>query len=102
MNKIDTWNKYELHELFNDLEQAGKILSEIKGGYSGIFISAEQFYETLKEEIYDLKHQNVPDFSQICSWFAPTSTWDDFVGMEGNELANRILERANNWNRLSL
>ena len=96
MNKIEKWHKYKLFELFSDLEQAEKILAKIKGGYSGTFTSTEQFYRALKEEVYDLKHQNVPDFRQICLWFAPTSTWDDFVGMEGIELSNRIYESANN------
>ncbi len=99
MKKIDTLKKHELFELFDDLDQAGKILSEIKGGYSGVFDSAEQFYEVLKDEVYELKHQNSPDFKQICVWFAPTSVWDDFVGLEGMELANRIFERAYNWNK---
>jgi len=102
MNKFETWRKYELHELFYDLEQAEQMLSKIKGGHSGIFISAEQFHEALKDEIYDLKHQNVPDFGQICSWFAPTSVWDDFMGKEELELSNRIFDRADNWDKSNL
>ena len=102
MNKIEVWKKYELFELFNDLDTAQKILSEIQGGYSGKFISAEDFCKAFEEELDDLKHQNVPDFRQICIWFAPTSAWDDFVGFEGMKLANRILGRADRWNKTHL
>ena len=98
MEKIETWKKYELFELFEDLEKAEKLLAEFIGGYSGKFNSAEEFYKALEEEVYDLKHQNIPDFNQICLWFAPTSVWDDFVKTDGIELANRIYERAGKWN----
>jgi len=97
MSKMEVWKKYELFELFNDLDDAKKILAEIQGGYSGNFLSAEDFCKSFEEELYDLNHQNVPDFRQICLWFAPTSAWDDFVGFNGMELANRILERASRW-----
>jgi hypothetical protein len=102
MNKFEVWKKYELFELFNDLDTAQEILAKIHGGYSGNFISAEAFRKAFEEELYDLKHQNVPDFQQIYLWFAPTSAWDDFVGSEGMELANRILERADRWNKAQL
>ena len=98
MNKIDIWKKYELFELFDDLESAEKMLAEFSGGYSGKFLFAEEFCIAFKEEVADLIHQNVPDFNQICLWFAPTSIWDDFVGINGMELGNRIYERANKWN----
>jgi len=99
MAKIETWQKFELFDLFEDLEKAEKMLAEFSGGYSGIFFSAEEFYKVFQEELYELKHQNVPNFNQICLWFAPTSVWDDFVGMSGLELANRIYERAYNWDK---
>lgn len=97
MDKIDIWKKYELFELFEDLESAEKMLAEFSGGYSGKFLSAEEFCKVFEEEVYDLRNQNVPYFNQICLWFAPTSVWDDFVGISGMELANRIYERAYKW-----
>lgn len=100
MNKIEVWKKYELFELFNDLDEAQKILTEIEGGYSDFFISARDFYQAFEEELYDLKYQNVPDFQRICLWFAPTSVWYDFVGIDGMELANRIYKRASKWNEI--
>ena len=100
--KVETWKKFELFELFIDLDKAEQILSKLSGGYSGNFVSAEEFYKVFTEELNDLKHQNVPDFKQVCIWFAPTSAWDDFVGIDGMELGNRIYERANNWNKSSI
>lgn len=102
MNKVDTWKKYEIFDLFSDLEQVEIILSKLKGGFSNNFNSVEEFYNVFVEELYDLKGQNVPDFGQICIWFAPTSTWDDFVGIDGMALANRIYERAERWNKNNL
>jgi len=98
-SKVETWKKFNLFELFNDLDKAEKILSELSGGYSGRFKDSEEFYKEFVEELNDLKYQNVPDFERICIWFAPTSAWDDFVGTNGMELANRIYDRANKWNK---
>ena len=94
LSKSEEWKKFELFELFDDLDSALKLVSEYSGGYSGVFLSAEEFHKAFLEELYDLKHQNVPDFENICVWFAPTFAWDDFVGMEGIELGNRIFKRA--------
>ena len=44
LSKIEYWKKWELFELFSDLHLAEKMLSEFKGGYSGKFSSAEEFY----------------------------------------------------------
>ena len=94
LTKIEEWKKFELFELFNDLDIALKILADYTGGYSGVFLSAEEFHKAFSEELIDLKYQNVPDFENICVWFAPTTAWDDFVGMEGIELGSRIFNRA--------
>ncbi|TGD57858.1 hypothetical protein [Flavobacterium humi] len=102
MDKFETWKKYEIFDLFNDLEQAEEVLSKLTGGYSNNFNSVEDFHNAFVEELYDLKGQNIPDFKHIRLWFAPTSAWDDFVGLAGMELANRIYERASNWNKNEL
>lgn len=102
MDKVEIWKKYEIFDLFKDLEEAEEILSKLTGGYSNNFISVEEFHNAFVEELYDLKGQNVPNFEQICLWFAPTSAWDDFVGIDGMELANRIYERAEKWNKNNL
>ena len=102
MNKVYIWKKYEIFDLFIDLEEAEVILSKLTGGFSNKFNSVEEFYKAFVEELYDLKGQNVPDFRQICLWSAPTSTWDNFVGIDGMALANRIYERAERWNKNNL
>ncbi|MBF04811.1 MAG: hypothetical protein CMP76_16135 [Flavobacterium sp.] len=102
MDKVGIWKKYEMFDLFKDLEQAEEVLSKLTGGSSNNFNSVEDFYNAFVEELYDLKGQNVPNFEQICLWFAPTSAWDDFVGLDGMELANRIYERAEKWNKNNL
>lgn len=94
LSKSEEWKKFELFELFQDLDSALKLVSEYSGGYSGVFLSAEEFHKAFSDELSDLKHQNVPDFKKICVWFAPASAWDDFVGMDDMELGNRIFERA--------
>lgn len=97
MKKIEIWRKFELFDLFKDLDLAEKILAEVKSGYCGLYDSPRDFYLAFKEELEELKHQNTPCFTQMRLWFAPTSIWDDLVGAEGMVLANRILERATAW-----
>ncbi len=98
-SKIETWKKFNLFELFNDLDKAEKILSVLSGEYSENFTDLEEFYKEFVEELNDLKYQNVPDFERICIWFGPSSAWDEFVGTNGMELANLIYNRANKWNK---
>ncbi|MTI29441.1 hypothetical protein E1171_01310 [Cytophagales bacterium RKSG123] len=99
LSKIEYWKKWELSELIADLHRAEKLLSEFKVGYSNNFLSAEEFHKTLVEEIYELEHDNVPDFTQIWHWFAPTCDWDDLTNMDGFELGNRIFNRVDKWKR---
>ena len=99
LSKIEYWKKWELFELFADLHLAEKMLSEFKGGYSNKFSSAEEFYKAFVEELYEIEKDNVADFTQIWNWFAPTCDWDDFTGMDGLELGNRIFSRVDNWKK---
>ncbi|AEE20237.1 hypothetical protein [Dokdonia sp. 4H-3-7-5] len=99
LSKIEYWKKWKLFELFSDLHLAEKMLSEFKGGYSGKFSSAEEFYNAFVEHLYEIEKDNVADFTQIWYWFAPTCEWDDFTGKQGEKLGNRIFERVNNWKK---
>ena len=99
LSKIEYWKKYGLFELFSDLHLAKKMLSEFKGGYSGKFTSAEEFYDTFVEHLHEIESDNVADFTQIWNWFAPTCAWDDFTGKQGEELGNRIFEKVNDWKK---
>lgn len=101
LSKIDYWKKWEFFELLEDLHAAEKILAEYKGGYSGEFLSAEEFHEALLDAIDDIEFGNQTDLNRFWLWFAPTCAWDDFVGEEGIELGNRIFERVNKWKKAS-
>ena len=98
-SKIETWKKFELFELFNDLDKVKKTLSKLYEGDSEVSENAKKFYQEFLEELNDLKYQNVPDFERICIWFAPNSSWNYFNGIAEIELGNRIYERANNWSK---
>ena len=96
--KIEEWKNFELFDLFKDLEQAEHILSNLTIQKPE---SVEKFYKDFIEELYDVKNQNVPNFKQICIWFASTSTWNKFVGEDGIKLGNRIFKRADKWNKVN-
>ena len=99
--KEQTWKKFELFELFDDLEQAENILTKFCRNNSGNFILIKEFNKEFVEELYDIKYQNIPDFKQICIWFETDSTWDSIIGKNGQELGNRIFKRANKWNKVN-
>ncbi|MGB1247450.1 MAG: hypothetical protein ACPG4Z_01090 [Chitinophagales bacterium] len=99
LSKVDYWKKWEFFELLEDLHIAEKILAEYKGGYSGEFLSAEEFHDDLLIAIDDIEFGNQIDLTRFWFWFAPTCAWDDFVGEEGLELGNRIFERVDKWKK---
>ncbi|WP_258101130.1 hypothetical protein [Marinoscillum pacificum] len=97
MSKVEYWHKWRFFELLDLLHQAEKLLENYKGGYSGEFLSAEEFHGSLLEEIDNIEFGNQHDLTNIAIWFAPTQQWDDFVGEEGLELGNKIYDIANQW-----
>lgn len=99
LSKVDYWKKWEFFELLDDLHEAEKLLSEYTGGYSGEFLSAEEFHLALIDAIDDIEFGNQTDLTRFWMWFAPTCEWDDFVGEEGEELGNKIFERADRWKK---
>jgi|GEM_PF-1649693 len=99
LSKEEYWKKWELIELIEDLHLAEALLSKYEGGYSGDFLSAQEFHRALIEEIDKLESENRTDLNQIWIWFSPTCAWDDFVGRDGIELGNRIFQRADNWKK---
>lgn len=72
------------------LDSAEKLASEFSGGYSGQFLSAEEFHLALTDSISRLKQGDRTQLDELNLWFLPTSCWDDFVGRDGQELANEI------------
>jgi len=79
-------------KLFNLLDQAERLASEFHGGYSGEFLSAEEFYQALSDSISKLKQGDQTQLDKLQVWFLPTSCWDDFSGEAGQNLANEITE----------
>jgi hypothetical protein len=85
----------DLQKLIGLLKRANSLLSEFSGGYSGEFMSAEEFHEKLKEIIVYLEELKVEHLLDILVWFVPASCWDDFVGIHDTEkLADQIYEIA--------
>lgn len=86
----------DFQQLIDLLKRANSLLSEFSGGYSGEFMSSEEFHEKLTETIVYLEESKLEYLLDIVVWFAPTSRWDDFVGLHDTEkLADQIYEIAN-------
>ena len=77
-------------KLLELLDNATETVREYSGGYSGSFLSAEDFHKELKLAVDRLKSNDMTVLDKIQTWFLPTSAWDDFVGMDGIHLGNSI------------
>lgn len=82
-----------IDELIRELDLAEQLVAEFSGGYSEDFMSAEEFHKALKISIEKLKGGDFSVINELWFWFAPTCSWDDFVGMEGLDLGNSIHAR---------
>jgi hypothetical protein len=76
--------------LIDLLDEAEKLASEFCGGYSGQFLSAEEFHNALSDSIKKFKLGDKNQLDKLHIWFLPTSCWDDFIGKDGQDLANEI------------
>lgn len=72
------------------LDKAEKLASQFQGGYSRQFLSAEEFHQALLASINALKQGDITQLDKLWTWFSPTSCWDDFIGSDGQDLANEI------------
>lgn len=63
-----------------NLKEAEQKLSVYEGGYSGEFLSAQDFYMALSDRILKLENGDLTVIDELWLWFAPTCAWDDFVG----------------------
>jgi hypothetical protein len=92
-------NKYEAKKelLFKLLDAAQELAGKYTGGYSNTFLSAEEFHISLKESIIKLKNGDLQQLNRLHIWFAPTCSWDDFVGNVGFELGNEIYEKIDEF-----
>lgn len=77
-------------KLIELLDKAVLLAGQFLGGYSGQFLSAEEFHSALIDSITKLKKGDNSPLDKLRIWFLPTSCWDDFVGLEGQDLANQI------------
>lgn len=77
-------------KLYRLLEKAAVLSSKYSGGYSERFLSAEEFHSGLSESIKVLKAGDTYEINKLYLWFAPTSDWNDYIGQEGEKLANEI------------
>ncbi len=77
-------------KLIELLDKAEKLADEFQGGYSGQFLSAEEFHQALFDSINKLKQGDNTQLNKLHIWFLPTSCWDDFIGRDGQDLVNEI------------
>ncbi|MBF4471083.1 hypothetical protein [Flavobacterium sp. HJJ] len=96
LSKFDYWKKWELFELFNDLHKAERILGDIENYKSDDKFL--KFKNDFTEELYEVKGDNVADFTRIWEWFAPTKEWDIF-GQKEEELGKNIFRITDKWKR---
>lgn len=89
-------NHTKIASLIIDLKKAGKILSEYSGGYSGKFLSAEEFHKDLLDSITKLENGDNSVIENLWVWFAPTCQWDDFVG--DIDLGEKIFQKLDEIN----
>lgn len=79
-----------IKKLIELLHKAEHLAGQFSGGYSEQFFSAEEFHSSLVGSITKLKSGDNSQLDKLNIWFLPTSCWDDFVGIDGQDLANQI------------
>jgi len=97
LSKVDYWTKWELFELFDYLHKAERLLTDIgndKG--AGEFL---KFKKDFTEELYEVKGDNVANFTRIWEWFTPTKEWEIYSGQQGKKLGNNIFRIVDKWKR---
>lgn len=77
-------------KLIDLLYRAKELSSQFSGGYGNEFFSAEEFHIALTESIERYVLGDSSELEKLYIWFLPTSCWDDFIGRDGQDLANEI------------
>lgn len=95
LTKSDYWIKWELKELITDVEQALTLLSDLEKEKENPHL--HYFIESLELDLFDLTHDNNPDFSNVWYWFRTHGDWDQLTQNFNQELRGRIYFRANRW-----
>jgi hypothetical protein len=83
--------------LIKELKNAYQLVSQYEGGYSGNFIDSKDFAAALKDAIALFESGDDTIVKNLWLWFAPTTAWDDFVGLEGTELGNSIFGKLEQY-----
>jgi len=81
------------------LEKAEKLLSEFRGGYSGEFLSAQEFHTAFVNNLNLLKSGKLETLNEFYFWFLPTCHWDDLTNGDGLELGNEIFSSLSNFRK---
>lgn len=80
----------KLERLYLLLDKAEQLAGEFSGGFSNHFLSAEEFHASLTRRSSKLESGDLEQINDLWLWFAPTGDWDDFIGQDGNDLANEL------------
>lgn len=97
LSKVDYWKKWELFELFDYLSEAETLLNDIANDYQRDGFT--KFKSDFIEGLYEIKGDNVADFTRIWEWFTPTKEWDTFVGQTGKMTGNNIFRITDKWKK---
>jgi hypothetical protein len=79
--------------LIKELKEAYQLASQYEGGYSGDFLDAKDFAKALNDAIAVFESGDDSCVKNLWLWFAPTTEWDNFVGLEGMDLGNSIFKK---------
>lgn len=83
-------HRYDKEQLLLLLDEAIKLSAEFSGGYSNEFLSAEDFHTALSDSVEKFKNGDLNQVYKLYLWFLPTSQWDNFIGGDGQDVANEI------------
>ncbi|MDF2934475.1 MAG: hypothetical protein K0R36_3806 [Chryseobacterium sp.] len=95
LSKIEYFEKYQLHKLFNLLHQAEVLLEEL--ALTNSDLKFLKFKNVLIEEIYEVEGDNVADFTNIWNWFKPNKEWRQFTESKGMEIGSQIFNITDIW-----
>lgn len=95
LTKIEFWAKFELTKLIEDLRIAQQLIEQNRDAIETR--EFKKFASEFDEELFDVSHDNVPDFTQTWKWFKQGGEWDQLLKNIDNDLRERIYFRADKW-----
>ncbi|MCL1674005.1 hypothetical protein [Elizabethkingia meningoseptica] len=95
LTKFEYFEKFQLIELFGLFHQAEKLMKLYKNSDPEF----KQFKDDFIEEIYEIEHDNVADFTRVWNWFKPDHEWNKVTQNEGKALGNQIFKIVDYWKR---